>query len=85
MLCSLMMSLETSEQEPLLETMKRYNWAANFLVEKAFELKLSNKFKLQKLQHNETKEKFKQRKNEVIPFQSGSSARIGLDVQIRVG
>ena len=60
MLQSLQIRLETNgrEKELLLETMKRYNSAANFLAEKAFELKLANKYALQKLLYHEIRERF---------------------------
>src|SRR5487761_583700 len=55
MLQSLQIRLETNEQEKvlLLETMKQYNSAANFVAQKAFELKLANKYELQKLFYRE--------------------------------
>jgi putative transposase len=60
MLQSLQIRLETNEQEKalLLETMKCYNSAANFLAQKAFELKLANKYELQKLFYREIRERF---------------------------
>ncbi|MGC1929696.1 MAG: hypothetical protein WA667_12025 [Candidatus Nitrosopolaris sp.] len=48
MLQSLSIRLETEEDNMLLETMKRYNEAFNFAAERAFVLKLRNKYKLQK-------------------------------------
>jgi putative transposase len=60
MLQSLLIRLETSKQEKglLLETIKQYNKATNFLSEKAFELKIANKYELQKLFHREIRELF---------------------------
>ena len=60
MLQSLQIRLETNgrEKELLLETMRRYNSAANFIAEKAFELKLANKYALQKLLYHEIRECF---------------------------
>ncbi|MFY9869732.1 MAG: hypothetical protein WAK17_08450 [Candidatus Nitrosopolaris sp.] len=48
MLQSLSIRLETEEDNVLLETMKRYNEACNFVAERAFVLKLRNKYKLHK-------------------------------------
>jgi putative transposase len=61
LLQSLQINLETNSQEKelLLETMKQYNSAANFVAEKAFDLKLSNKYALQKLFYREVRERFK--------------------------
>lgn len=55
-----MVRLETSEAEKalLLETMKQYNSAANFTAEKAFELKIANKYELQKLFYKEIRSRF---------------------------
>jgi predicted transposase len=60
MLQSLLIRLETSKQEKvlLLETMKQYNKATNFLSEKAFELNIANKYELQKLFYREIREQF---------------------------
>ncbi len=60
MLQSLQIPLETNEHEKqlLLETMKRYNLAANFIAEKAFESKFANKYDLQKLYHREIRQPF---------------------------
>ena len=60
MLQSLQIRLETNEQEKalLLETMKQYNSAANFIAEKAYELKLASKCELQKLFYREIREQF---------------------------
>jgi len=57
---SLEIRLETNgrEKELLLETTRRYNSATNFLAEKAFELKLANKYALQKLLYREIRERF---------------------------
>ena len=60
MLQSLQIRLETSEKEKelLLETMKQYNSAANFIGRKAFELRLANKYELQKLFYRKIREEF---------------------------
>src|SRR5487761_1502939 len=60
MLQSLQIRLETNEPEKalLLETMKQYNSAANFVAQKAFGLKLANKYELQKLSYREIRERF---------------------------
>src|SRR3972149_4610630 len=60
MLLSLMVRLETSEAERalLLETMKQYNSAANFTAERAFKLKIANKYELQKLFYKEIRSRF---------------------------
>ena len=44
------MRLETTEDDKarLLETMKRYNEACNFVAKRAYSLKLANKYKLHK-------------------------------------
>jgi IS605 OrfB family transposase len=42
----------------LLETMRKYNEACNFVAEKAFSLKLTNKYKLHKEVYREAREKF---------------------------
>ncbi len=54
MLQSLQIRLETTCQEKqlLMETIKQYN-LANFIAEKAFESKLTNKYELQKLYYTE--------------------------------
>lgn len=61
MLQSLIIRLETSEEDKsrLLETMRRYNEACNFVAEKAFLLKLSNKYKLHKQVYRQVRERFK--------------------------
>jgi predicted transposase len=46
---SLSIRLETEEDNVLLETLKRYNEACNFVAERAFILKLRNKYKLHKV------------------------------------
>ena len=48
MLQSLMLRLETTDADKsrLLKTMKMYNEACNFVTEKAYSLKLANKYKL---------------------------------------
>jgi putative transposase len=55
-----MVRLETSEAEKalLLETMKQYNSAANFIAERAFELKIVNKYELQRLFYKEIRNRF---------------------------
>lgn len=55
-----MIKLETSEgdKKRLLETMKKYNEACNYVVEKAFSLKLSNKYKLHKEAYRDIRERF---------------------------
>ena len=60
MLQSLMLRLETSDNDKalLLETMKRYNEACNFVADKAFSLRLSNKYKLQKEVYTQVRERF---------------------------
>jgi putative transposase len=60
MLQSLQIRLETSEQQKqlLLETMNRYNSAANFIAQKAFHSKLANKYELQKLYYREIRQQF---------------------------
>ena len=48
MLQSLMIRLETTKDDKaiLLETMKRYNEACNFVAKRAYSLKLANKYLL---------------------------------------
>jgi putative transposase len=61
MLQSLTIRLETNKQEEkdrLLETMRRYNEAANYVADKAYSLKLSNKYKLHKQVYYDIREKF---------------------------
>ena len=58
MLQSLSIRLETGEDDVLLETMKRYNEACNFVAERAFVLKLRNKYKLHKVVYREIRESF---------------------------
>jgi len=63
LLQSLTIRLETSEEDKitLLETMRKYNEACNFVAEKAFFLKLlTNKYKLHKEVYREIREKFNQ-------------------------
>jgi putative transposase len=55
---SLSIRLETEEDNILLETMKRYNEACNFVAETAFVLKLRNKYKLHKVVYKEIREDF---------------------------
>ena|SRR5215471_4953875 len=60
MLQSLMIRLETIEDDKarLLETMKRYNEACNFVAKRAYSLKLANKYKLHKEVYHETRQRF---------------------------
>ena len=60
MLQSLMIRLETTEDDKarLLETMKRYNEACNFVAKRAYSLKLANKYKLHKEVYHETRQRF---------------------------
>jgi putative transposase len=60
MLQSLAIRLETSQEDKarLLETMRRYNEAANFVADKAYALKLTNKYKLHKEVYREIRERF---------------------------
>ncbi len=60
MLQSLMIRLETTEDDKarLLETMKRYNEACNFVAKRAYSLKLANKYKLHKEVYHETRRRF---------------------------
>jgi IS605 OrfB family transposase len=62
LLQSLTIRLETSEEDKitLLETMRKYNKACNFVAEKAFFLKLTNKYNLHKEVYREIREKFNQ-------------------------
>lgn len=57
---SLLIRLETNEREKalLLETMKQYNWAANFVAEKAFKLRIANKYELQKRYYRQIRKQF---------------------------
>ena len=60
MLQSLIIRLDTSEHDSikLLETMRRYNEACNYVADKAFSLKISNKFQLQKILYRDIRERF---------------------------
>ena len=58
MLQSLSIRLETEEDDILIETMRRYNEACNFAAERAFVLKLRNKYKLHKIVYKEIRERF---------------------------
>lgn len=60
MIQSLILRLETSEEEKsiLLETMQKYNEACNFVADRAYYLKLVNKYKLQKEVYQETRQRF---------------------------
>lgn len=55
-----MIKLESTEEDKvkLLETIQEYNKACNFVADRAFTLKLSNKFKLQKEVYREIRERF---------------------------
>jgi predicted transposase len=55
-----MIRLETTEDDKvrLLETMRKYNEACNFVTEKAFSLKLSNKYKLQQQVYRDVRERY---------------------------
>jgi predicted transposase len=57
---SLPIRLETNEEEKilLLDTMSQYDKAANFVAEKAFEWKITNKYQLQKLRYRQIREQF---------------------------
>src|SRR5487761_1234804 len=52
------LKLNEQEKELLLETMKNYNAVANFIAQKAFGLKLANKYELQKLSYRDIRERF---------------------------
>lgn len=60
MLQTLTIKLETSEEDKkkLLETMERYNEACNFVSEKSFSLKISNKYKLHSEVYRQIRDKF---------------------------
>jgi putative transposase len=55
-----MLRLETSDNDKalLLETMKRYNEACNFVADKAFSPRLSNRHKLQKEVYTQVRGRF---------------------------
>jgi putative transposase len=55
---SLSIRLEKEQDNVLLETMKRYNEACNFVAERAFVLKLRNKYKLHRVVYREIRESF---------------------------
>ena len=61
MLLTLKVKLIPSEDQhkSLLDTMKRFNYACNYISEIAFDLKCANKIKLQKLVYYDVREKFK--------------------------
>jgi putative transposase len=67
---SLSIRLETGEDDVLLETMKRYNEACNFVAERAFVLKLRNKYKLHKVVYREIRERFGLRSQLAIRLES---------------
>lgn len=60
MLQALPVKLEATDEEKalLLSTMKKYNEAANWLAEQAFNLKLANKIELQKRFYYQLREQF---------------------------
>ena len=60
LLQSLMIRLETSEEDKvlLLETMRRYNEACNYVADRAFSLKIANKRILQKHVYKDIREQF---------------------------
>ena len=60
MLFSLIIRLQTSEQDKvrLLETMRRYNEACNYVANRAYELKLPSKYKLHRAVYSKTRDKF---------------------------
>ncbi len=60
MIQSLLVRLDTTENERelLVNTMKKYNEAANFVAGKAFKLKLANKYELHKIVYREVRERF---------------------------
>jgi putative transposase len=60
MLQSLVIRLETTENDKtrLLENMRKYNEACNFVADKAYELRLSNKYKLHKLVYGQIRKHF---------------------------
>ena len=60
MLQSLSVRLETTNEHKalLLETMTQYNSAANYIADKAFALKLANKYELQKFFYRDIRERF---------------------------
>jgi putative transposase len=55
-----MIRLETSEEDRtrLLDTMRRYNDACNFFSDRAFSLKLTNKYKLHKEVYRQIRDRF---------------------------
>lgn len=55
-----MIRLETTEEDKalLLETIRQYNDAANYIANKAFELKLANKYELQKRFYQDIRQRF---------------------------
>jgi IS605 OrfB family transposase len=57
---SLVIRLETSDEDKarLLETMRRYNEACNYVADKTFSLRLSNKIKLQQEVYHDIRSKF---------------------------
>ena len=60
MLQSLMIRLQTAEHEKviLLDIMKHYNAAANYISQKAYEMNLANKYELQKLFYKDIRQRF---------------------------
>jgi putative transposase len=57
---SLVIRLETSDEDKarLLETMRRYNEACNYVADKTFSLRLSSKIKLQQEVYHDIRSKF---------------------------
>jgi putative transposase len=55
-----MLRLETSEQDNLrlLDTMRKYNDACDFVADNAFSLKLMNRCKLHRIVYTEIRERF---------------------------
>ena len=53
-----MIRLEASEEDEvkLLETMRKYNEACNYVVQQTYNLKLTNKYKLHKQVYREIRE-----------------------------
>jgi putative transposase len=56
----MLIRLETTDKEKilLLNTMRQYNKAANYVSERAFELKIVDKYQLQKLLYRQIREQF---------------------------
>jgi predicted transposase len=60
MMQTLKVGLETTLEQStaLLETMRQFNAACNYVAEKAFELHTANKIELQKIVYHEIRDKF---------------------------